>query len=343
MLYVGLDFHQRSSSVCILKSNGKRVKQERIEGGGIKVLEMLASLRQPFAICFEASCGYGWLYDRLRRIARRVVVAHPGHLRLIFRSKQKNDRVDAEKLAKLLFLDSVPPVYVPSEKVRSWRSLIEFRQRLLGRRTRVKNGLRALLRHHGIESVRGTRLWTRQGRAWLAAVEFPTVPATLQRDLLLDELTSYDAQMVRVTKELNRIARTHAGVYLLRTIPGVGPRTAEAVMAYIDKPKRFDRTKRIGSYFGLIPCQDESAGFNRLGHITRQGPPTVRKLLTEATWQGIRRSDHLREYFERIQRKDPQRKKIALVATAHYLARVMLAMLCSGEVWRWDPCPPQAA
>jgi len=343
MLFVGLDFHLRSSSVCILESNGKRVKQEKIRGGGPKVIEMLAGVRQPFAICYEASCGYGWLYDRLRRIASRVVVAHPGHLRLIFRSKQKNDRVDAEKLAKLLFLDAVPPVYVPSVDVRSWRSLIEFRQRLLGRRTRVKNGLRALLRHHGVESVRGTRLWTGQGRAWLAAVAFPTAPAALQRDLLLDELKSYDAQMARVEQELNAIARSHPGVHLLRTIPGVGPRTAEAVMAYIDDPKRFNRNKQIGSYFGLIPCQDESAGFNRLGHITRQGPGTVRKLLAEAAWQGIRHSEHIREYFARIQREDPQRKKIALVATAHYLARVMQSMLCSGEVWRWDPSSPQAA
>ena len=73
-----------------------------------------AGLKPPFAVCFEASAGYGYLFERLQRVARRVVVAHPGHLRLIFRSKRKNDRVDAEKLAKLLFLDEVPGVYVPS-------------------------------------------------------------------------------------------------------------------------------------------------------------------------------------------------------------------------------------
>ena len=121
---------------------------------------------------------------------------------------------------------------------------------------------------------------------------------------------------------------------MLRGIPGVGLRTAEAVVAYIDDPQRFGSVRTIGSYFGLIPTQHQSAGSNRMGHITRQGPSTVRKLLTEATWQGIRRSPEIRARYERIQHGDPDRKKIALVATAHYLLRVMLAMLKSGEAWR---------
>ena len=105
-------------------------------------------------------------------------------------------------------------------------------------------------------------------------------------------------------------------------------------MAYIDDPQRFGSMKSVASYFGLVPCQDQSAQKNRLGHITRQGPATVRKLLTEAAWQGIRHSPEIRAYFERIRQNNPERKKIALVATAHYLLRVMLAMLRTGEVWR---------
>ena len=120
----------------------------------------------------------------------------------------------------------------------------------------------------------------------------------------------------------------------VRVIPGVGPRTAEAVVAYIDDASRFRRSKQVGSYFGLVPCQDQSANTNRLGHITREGPATVRKLLTEAGWQGIRHSPRIRGYFERVRGDDPKRRKIALVATAHYLIRVMHAMLRTGEVWR---------
>jgi transposase len=343
MFYVGLDVHQRFSVMCILDENGKLVNRKTVRGHRSKVVDELRKLPGSVAVCYEASCGYGWLHDCLRRVATRVVVAHPGQLRLIFRSKKKNDRADAEKLAKLLFLDEVPTVHVPSVDVRSWRTLIEFRHRLIRKRTRVKNALRALLRGHGVDAPAGQRLWAAKGRSWLATLDFPTSGASLQRDLLLDELTTYGTQIARVERELNTIARDHAGVHLLRTIPGVGPRTAEAMVAYIDDGKRFRRNKGIGSYFGLVPCQDQSAGHNRLGHITRQGPATVRRLLTEAAWQGVRRSAEIRAYFERVQRSDPGRKKIALVATAHYLARVMLAMLQTGECWRFDTPQKEAA
>ena len=119
----------------------------------------------------------------------------------------------------------------------------------------------------------------------------------------------------------------------LRSIPGVGLRTSEAVVAFLDDPHRFARAKSIGSYFGLVPSQDQSGSKNRLGHITRDGSATVRQLLTEAAWQGVKRSPSIRGFFERVQRNDPSRKKIALTATAHYLARVMWSMLRNGTFW----------
>jgi transposase len=276
--------------------------------------------------------GYGFLFEQLRTVARRVVVAHPGQLRLIFRSKRKNDRVDAEKLAKLLFLDEVPPVYVPSRDTRSWRRMIEYRRRLIAERTRVKNSIRALLRGQGIEAPKG--LWTRRGVSWLGSVEFASEMDDLQRDLAKERLESLMGMITRVEKVLNQLASEHPGVQLLRTIPGVGPRTAEAVVAYIDDPQRFHRNKSVGRYFGLVPKQDASASSNRLGHITREGPSSVRWLLTEAAWQGVHRSKQIRRVYERIRRGDKERTRIALVATAHYLIRVMLAMLQTGEVWR---------
>ena len=332
MQYVGMDVHWRQTAICILDENGRRVKMMNVRGAWPKVLEEARTTRGPWEVCFEASCGYGWLYERLKKMAQKVVVAHPGQLRLIFRSKRKSDRVDAEKLAKLLYLDEVPPVYVPSVQVRSWRAMIEHRQKLLQERVRTKNQLRALLRTHAIVAPRG--LWTQKGLAWIEAQDLPTSMDRLQRDILLERIGSLRGLMRRVEEALGEIAQSQAGVNLLMEIPGVGIRTAEAVMAYVDDPHRFRSVKSIGSYFGLVPCQDQSAGKNQLGHLTRQGPATVRKLLTEASWQAIRRSKKIRAHFERIRQGNPERKRIALVATAHYLLRVMLAMLRTGEVWR---------
>ncbi len=337
MFYVGLDVHVRSIVGCILNADGKQVKEFSLKGDVSLLLAELQHVKGKLRVCYEASCGYGHLFDRLAKLpnVERIAVAHPGQLRLIFRSKKKNDRVDAAKLAKLLFLDQVPEVHVPNLDVRAWRAVIEFRRKLVDKQTMCKNQIRAVLRTHGIAAPHRKGLWTRNGLGWLAAQELPTTLAKLQMESLLEELAGCRKRLRTIEQELNRIGQAHAGVQLLRTIPGVGPRTAEAVMAYIDQPKRFDRSKQVGSYFGLVPQQHQSGNANRLGHITREGPATVRKLMTEEAWQGIQRSPEIRAYFERIQRADPNRKKIALVATAHWLVRVMLAMLRSGEVSRF--------
>jgi len=332
MRYVGMDVHWRQTTICILDENGRRVKLMTVRGPWEKVLSKLRRIEGRWQACFEASCGYGWLYERLKTMAEKVTVAHPGQLRLIFRSKRKNDRVDAEKLAKLLYLDEVPAVYVPSAPVRSWRAMIEHRQRLIRERVRIKNQLRALLRTHGIVAAKG--LWARRGKQWLGRLHFAMELDALQRDILTERLDAVEAMIRRVEQALARIGERHPAICMLREIPGVGIRTAEAVVAYVDDPHRFGRIREAGSYFGLVPCQDQSAGTNRLGHITRQGPATVRKLLTEAAWQAIRRSPRVRAYFERIRQDNPERRKIAVVATAHYLLRVMLAMWRTGEVWR---------
>ena len=331
MRYIGLDVHYSTSTYCVLDENGRELQCETVRGHWPKLLERLKTLTGRWTICFEATCGYGYLYRELSRLAERVVVAHPGHVRLIFRAKRKNDRIDARKLAKLLYLDEVPAAYVPSQEVQGWRELIEHRRRMMDRQTTCKNAIRSLLRAHGKIAPKG--LWTKKGLAWLRQEELSTAAARLKRDLLLDELQEAQRRVRTVTKALDAFGERQPAVLLLRTIPGVGIRTAETVVAYMDNAKRFLRSSQVGAYFGLVPCQDASAGVNRLGHITRQGPPTARKYLVEAAWQGVYRSPTIRAYFERIQQGHPERRKIALVATAHYLLRCMHAMLVRNQPW----------
>jgi transposase len=320
------------TAMCILDRYGKCVKRRTIRGPWSQIVEELRRLPRPAAVCFEASTAYGHLYELLAPAAERVVVAHPGHLRLIFRSKQKHDRADAEKLAKLLYLGEVPAVHVPSQEVRAWRRLIEYRRRLVAKRTRTKNALRAILRTRGLRAPREFGLWTRRGAAWLRELALPELTA-LERDLLLEELAMYDRQLKLAEEQLEHYSHNHPAVALLRTIPGVGLRTAEAVVAHLDDPRRFGHSKAVGSYFGLVPAQDQSGATNRLGHITRCGPAAVRHLLAEAAWRGVKLSATIGQHFERIQQGNPERKKIALVAVAHYLARVMHAMLRDNRPW----------
>jgi transposase len=335
MLYVGLDVHMSRSSLCILNDAGAVVNRQEVKGPWSKLLESLRCIAQPFSLCYEASCGYGHLYDQIRPLAHHVAVAHPGKLRLIYRSKRKNDRVDAEKLAKLLLLDMVPAVHVPRVDVRNWRSLIVWRQRLIDKRVSCKNQIRAALREAGVPSPKGKSLWTKKAIAWLEGLPLDAV-GTIKVQMSQEEMKALNHKIKLVESELAKISDRHPGVALLQTIKGVGIRTAEAFCAWVDDVTRFRRNRQLGAYFGLVPCQDSSAERNRLGHITREGPSVMRKLLTEATWMSVKLCPHLRAFFERVMGGKPERRKIALVATSHHLVRVMGAMLRTGEVYNPD-------
>jgi transposase len=333
MFYVGLDVHFKYTTVCILNDNGKVHRRCTLHSIR-EVVDLLVDLPGPCQVCYEASTGYGFLFEALSPVAQHIAVAHPGLLRLIYRCKQKNDRADALKLAKLLYIDEVPTVHVPSSDTRAWRELITFRRKLVEKRTRAKNGLRGLLRSLGIQAPAAAKLWTKKGIQWLVGQPLDNSMHALKRDLLIDEIESLTEKLRRVEKELERYAEKCVAVQLLRTIPGVGIRTAEAVAAFIDDPHRFRDSKRLGSYFGLVPMQDQSGKKNRLGHITREGSATVRHLLTEAVWQSVRRSPTVKAYLERVMRDDADRRKIAIVATAHYLVRVMWSMLKHNTIWK---------
>jgi transposase len=334
MLYVGLDVHQSRSSLTILDENGQEVKFREIRGNWQKVIAWIEEIPQPFSICFEASCGYGYLYDQLSKKASHVVVGHPGQLRLIFLAKKKHDRIDSRKLAKLLYLDVVPTVHVPPAEVRAWRSLINFRQKMVNSSVMAKNQARALLRGLGISPPKGAKwLWTKAGQKWLDDQRLGA-GLDIQKQLLIEQLIDLHRRMGTLEEELAKRSDHHPGVELLMTIPGIGIRTAEAFMAWVDNPVRFSRVQQIGSYVGVIPREDSSGGVQRLGHITKDGPPVLRKLLCEAAWQHIKLDPAGRAFYERVMNNDPDRKKIALVAVGHRLSRIMLAMLKTGEAYR---------
>src|SRR6476469_9384363 len=193
MLHVGLDSHSTRITTRALDDRGQVVHRAQVRG----IQEMLAVLKglpDRFEVCYEASCGYGHYHDLLQPLAARVLVAHPGHLRLIFRSRNKNDRNDAERLAKLLYLGEVATVHVPSLDVRTWRELINCRSQVIAKRTRAKNVIRALLRSAGLQPPRHPSLWTKSGLVWLRKATLPTFSQQLRRDLLLEEIDTLNRQ-----------------------------------------------------------------------------------------------------------------------------------------------------
>jgi transposase len=213
-----MDWHSGQTDLTVRDGNGRKQFARHIRGGIGEVITELVKIEEPFSVTYEASTGYGHVFDELSKVARTVKVAHPGHLRLIFRSKRKSDRVDSDKLSKLDYLGEVPQVHVPRHEVRSWRATIKYRTRMVMNRTATKCRTRAFLRSLGIAAPKS--LWSRAGIEWLRGLEFAEEFDAVVRDEHVETLAHQDALIRRVTKALDRKARAHPGVGLLMTIPG---------------------------------------------------------------------------------------------------------------------------
>ena len=161
-----------------------------------------------------------------------------------------------------------------------------------------------------------TKLWSERGRAELE--KLPLAPwASRRRGELLELLDRLDPSIAELTATVEREARKRPDVSRLMTHPGVGALTALAYVLIIGTPTRFQRGKQIGTYVGVIPSEDSSAGKQRLGHISKQGNSLLRFLLVEAAQAAARINPHWRRRYMHLAMR--RHKSIAKVAMGRRL------------------------
>ena len=308
-----------------------------------KALHDLIVDREPDRVVIEICSIAGWVSDLVRGLEIELEVASTNDERWHWRRvKQKNDRRDALKLAQLSARHELSLVHVPQTEVRQWRALIAYRQHLVQRRTKIRNRMRELLLREGQLLPRHRSAWTQAGMAALEAMSKgldEVAMNELWRGELALELAQYNAvqaQIAELVAKLDALGAAHHQVRLLRSISGVGPRLAEAVVTMFDDPSRFHRAGEVSAYIGMVPKQFDSGETERLGHITRHGNRLVRSLLVEVAWCALRHNPWARETYERISGGKKSRKKIAIVAVGRKLLVRCWAMLRDDTAWHWQ-------
>ena len=303
-------------------------------------LQQLVKEVKPDRVVIEVCNVAGWVCDQLRGMGVEVQVANTSDDAWRWRKvKKKNDRCDALKVAQLSAVNQLREVHIPTIEVRQWRALIAFRQQLVRRRGKAKNHIRDLLLTEGQLLPRGAKCWTQLGVARLEAMAKPLAAVSLnelwrgQLDIELRQLREVQAEIAVVEEKLDAIAAADPRVALLRTIPGVGPRLSEAIVALLDRPERFHKAREVGAYIGMVPKQFDSGESERAGRITRHGSRVVRSLLVEVAWAGMRYNPWVRQTYHRISGGKKSRKKIAIVAVGRRLLVRCWAMLRDGTSW----------
>ena len=299
--------------------------------------------RGPERIVLEICPAAGWVVDIARGLDKEVEVANSLHEAWRWKNvKRKNDKEDALKLAKLSAMNQLPTVHIPEYPIRQQRALIQYRHKLTVRRTQIKNSIRAIFVREGLETPKGKELWTKAGVAWLAEEACPIEEVCDVYQLWQGQLHTELQMLDSVTKaiesveaKLNKLAAGNQDIQRLQTVTGVGPRLAEALVAFLDDPHRFKSSKQVGSYVGLTPRQYQSGLSDRQGKISGQGNKLLRTLLVEISWISLRYNPWVKQTYDRLLRDSPSRKNIAITAVARKLLVRCWAMLRDRQDWRY--------
>src|SRR5271167_4901339 len=313
MLIIGVDYHPSFQQISFLdQETGEYVERQLNHSAGEaeKFYRELATRGVSVRVGIEATGYTRWFERLLAELGIEVWIGDAAVIKTKRVRKQKTDREDARLLLRLLRENNFPRIWVPSAENRDLRQLLWHRHRLVQMRTRIMNQLQALAMNEG--QRRKKKLWSEAGRAQLEKLPLATWASRRRKDLL-ELLDRMNPTIAELTAAVEQKAKTWPEVQRLMSHPGVGPLTALAFVLIIGTAERFQCGKQIGSYVGLIPEEDSSAGQQRLGRITKQGSSLLRFLLVEAAQAAARcDADWRRRYMHLAMRRQRNIAKVAM-------------------------------
>lgn len=340
VIICGADAHEKTlvSKIAVSKETPEDREHRNTRTGRqqlIKYLKYLAKKHKTdrIVLTYEASTlGYG-LYDDCEEAGIECYVLAPTKMpRAPKDKKRKTDKYDAKKILELLrghilAGNELPAIWIPDHQTRDDRELIRQRLDVAYKMTIIKTQVQMLLKRNGVrkpEEISAT--WTKAYRRWLEKVILKK-GARAALSSLLRQLSSLEQECNMLDKaiiELSQNKRYKESVVALIRIKGVALLTSMVYLTEMGDLRRFCSRKKVGSFLGLTPSSHESGvKDNRKGHITREGPKRVRKVLCQATWARVTHDKKEAIVYDRIVKKNPKHKKIAVVASMRRLGVLM--------------------
>ncbi|WP_338887872.1 IS110 family transposase [Rhodococcus sovatensis] len=286
---VGLDVHARSVAAAAIDGVSGEIFRSTLTPDYEHIRSWIASLPGPTAVAYEAGpTGFG-LYRALTEAGIRCEVAAPSKLQRPAGDRIKTDARDALHLAKLLRLDEITSISIPTVEQEAARDLVRAREDCRGDLMRSRHRLSKLLLRHGIVYCAGNA-WTQGHDRWLRgdARRALTMPATrLAFDADYDHVLTMTARRDRLDAAIEAMAADSEFtpiVHRLGCLRGVATLTGFSLAVEIGDWNRFTGNT-IGSFVGLVPSEHSSGGSRAQGSITKTGNTHIRRLLIESAWQ----------------------------------------------------------
>jgi transposase len=333
-LTIGLDLGDRSSFYCGLDEAGNVLLEQRVSTSAKALREVFGGMPRS-RIALETGMHSPWVSRLLSELGHEVIVAHARNVRLIGESRRKDDRLDAQTLARLARIDPqlLCPVRHRSAKAQADLTVIRARAGLVRARMALVNTARGLAKSYG-ERLRGCNV--RNMNPEKAEGLSPELQAALQP--LLNAIESLSERIAEYNEGIETLAQQrYPQVALLKQIKGVGTLIALTFLLTLEDPHRFRKSRDVGCYLGLQPGRRNSGQSEPQMHISKEGDSYLRTLLVQGAQHilgpfGVD-CDLRRWGLKLAERGGKSGKKRAIIATARKLAVLLHRLWVSGEVY----------
>jgi transposase len=333
-LTIGLDLGDRSSWYCVLDEAGTVVLEQKLSTTPKAMKEVFGGMPRS-RIALETGMHSPWVSRLLGELGHEVIVAHARNVRLIGESRRKDDRLDAQTLARLARIDPqlLCPVKHRSAKAQADLSVIRARAGLVRARTALINTARGLTKSYG-ERLRGCN--PRNMNPEKAEGLSPQLQAALEP--LLAAIESLSERIREYNQRIEHVAQeSYPQVALLKQVKGVGTLIALTFLLTLEDPHRFRKSRDVGCYLGLQPGRRNSGQSEPQMHISKEGDPYLRTLLVQGAQHILgpfgADCDLRRWGLKLAERGGRNGKKRAIIATARKLAILLHRLWVSGEVY----------
>jgi transposase len=331
----GVDLGDKYSYLCLIDTESGEVVEEGRLRTTPEAFERRFASERPLRVAIEAGTHSPWASRVLEGCGHEVLVANARKLRLIYANKRKTDEVDAENLARLARVDPklLYPLRHRGEESQAHMAIIRSRDALVSSRTQLLNHVRGTVKSFGGRLPKcPARSFHKRASEHIPEALMPALgPILEQIGSLTERIRDYDRRLEEICRE--RYPETE----LLRQVEGVGPLTALTFVLTIEDPYRFERSRSVGAYLGLVPASDRSGERDPQKHVSKEGDEMLRKLLVSGAHYvlGPFGSDSdLRRHGEKIaSRGGKNSKKRAVVAVARKLCVLLHSLWMSGEVY----------
>jgi transposase len=335
-LTIGLDLGDRNSWYCVVDEAGQIQLEQRVRTTAKALQEVFGTMPRS-RMALEIGTHSPWISRMLSDLGHEVIVANARKVRLIGESRKKDDRLDAQTLARLARIDPelLYPVKHRSAQAQADLTVIRARAGLVRARTGLVNSARGLAKSYG-ERLRGCNVRN------MNPEKADRLSPELQRALepLLSAIAELSQRICEYNERIEALAQqSYQQVALLKQIKGVGTLIALTFLLTLEDPHRFGKSRDVGGYLGLQPGRRNSGRSEPQMHISKEGDPYLRTLLVQGAQHilgpfGVD-CDLRRWGLKLAERGGRNGKKRAIVATARKLAVLLHHLWVSGEVY--DP------